>query len=99
MSEYVHAALLLHAVKKEITEDSLKAVVKAAGIDPDEARIKALVASLAEVNVDEVLSSAAAVPAVAAPQVSQPTEAKKPEEKKEEEKKEEEITGLGALFG
>ena len=97
MSEYVHAALLLHAVKKGITEENIKAVIKAAGIDPDESRIKALIASLAEVNVDEVLRSAATAPVASpAPQV---TEAKKPEEKKAPEKKEEEITGLGALFG
>jgi len=99
LSEYVHAALLLHAIKKEITEDNLKAVVKAAGIEPDEARIKALVTSLAEVNVDEILSSSMAVPTVPVPQAAQAPEAKKPEEKKPEEKKEEEITGLGALFG
>jgi len=98
LSEYVHAALLLHAVKKEITEENMKAVVKAAGISPDESRIKALIASLAEVNVDEVLRSAASAPVAASP-APQATEAKKPEEKKAQEKKEEEITGLGALFG
>lgn len=97
MSEYVHAALLLHAVKKEITEENVKAVVKAAGISPDESRIKALIASLAEVNVDEVLRSAATAQ-VATSTAPQATEAK-PEEKKAQEKKEEEITGLGALFG
>ena len=98
MSEYVHAALLLHAVKKGITEENVKAVIKAAGIDPDESRIKALIASLAEVNVDEVLRSAATASVAVSP-APQVTEAKKPEEKKAPEKKEEEITGLGALFG
>ncbi len=58
--EYVYAALLLHAAGKEITEENLKAVLEAAGVTPpDEARIKALVAALEGVNIDEVIEKAA----------------------------------------
>ena len=105
--EYVYAALLLHKAGKEITEDSVKKVVEAAGIKADEVRIKALVAALSEVNIDEVLSSAAVAPVAPAP-AAQPQAEAKPEEKKEEEKKEEEkeekkeeeaLEGLAALFG
>ncbi|MGC9189793.1 MAG: 50S ribosomal protein L12, partial [Conexivisphaera sp.] len=61
--EYVYAALLLHKAGKGVDEDSLKKVVEAAGISADEIRIKALVAALSQVNIDEVLKSATAVAA------------------------------------
>ncbi|AAK40672.1 50S ribosomal protein P1 [Saccharolobus solfataricus] len=105
--EYIYASLLLHSAKKEISEDALKNVLTAAGISVDEVRLKAVVAALKEVNIDEVLKNAAAMPvAVAAqPQATQaqPAAEEKKEEKKEEEKKgpsEEEIaSGLASLFG
>ncbi|AWR94916.1 50S ribosomal protein P1 [Acidianus brierleyi] len=102
--EYIYASLLLHSAKKDITEDSLKNVLTAAGINVDEVRVKAVVAALKEVNIDEVLKNAAAMPVAAAP-AAQPAEKKeaKEEKKEEEEKKgpsEEEIAGgLSSLFG
>ena len=91
MMEYVYSALLLHSAKQPITEENIKKVLEAAGITPDEAKIKALVASLEGVNIDEALQQATV--AVAAPA--------KEEEKKEEEgkKAEEAAAGLSALFG
>ena len=56
--EYVYAALLLHKLKQNITEDSVKNVVQAAGVSPDEVRVKALVAALGEVNIEEALKAA-----------------------------------------
>lgn len=98
--EYVHAVLLLHSAKQPVSEENLKKVIAAAGLQVDEARVKAMVAALEGVNIDEAIKSAA-LPAVAAP--SAPAAPAKPEEKKEEkveEKKEEEaLAGLGALFG
>lgn len=99
--EYVYAALLLHKLKQEINETNVKKVVKAAGIEPDEARVKALVAALNEVNIEEALKSApVAVTAAAPAPAAAPAEAKV-EKKKEEEKKgeEEALAGLSALFG
>jgi len=99
--EYVYAALLLHKLKQEINETNVKKVVKAAGIEPDEARVKALVAALSEVNIEEALKSApVAVTAAAPAPAAAPAEAKV-EKKKEEEKKgeEEALAGLSALFG
>ncbi|MEM1574970.1 MAG: 50S ribosomal protein P1 [Nitrososphaerota archaeon] len=99
---YIYAALLLHGAGKSITEENIKNVVKAAGIEPEEAQIKALVAALSEVNIDEVLKSASLTPIVAQPTAPQAVpEPKKEEKKKEvEEKKEEEaLAGLSALFG
>ncbi|MFP3228722.1 MAG: 50S ribosomal protein P1 [Nitrososphaeria archaeon] len=106
--EYVYAALLLHKAGKEVNEEGVKRVVEAAGIQADEVRIKALIAALSGVNIDEVLKSAMAVPAAApatpAPSAAPAAEAKaeaKKEEKKEEKAKEEEsaLEGLAALFG
>jgi large subunit ribosomal protein L12 len=102
--EYIYGAMLLHAARKEINEDNLSKVLAAAGIQPEETRIKALTAALEGVNIEEAISSAAFAPA---PAVSGPSAAPAKEEKKEEKKKEEEekvseeeaAAGLGALFG
>lgn len=99
--EYVYAAMLLHSAKKDITEEAVKKIVEAAGLEADAARIKALVASLKDVNIEEAIKSASAVAAAPAAAPAAATEEKK-EEKKEEEagKTEEEAAeGLGALFG
>ena len=101
--EYVYAALLLHKLKKDITEDNVKNVIKATGANPDEVKIKALVAALSEVNIDESLKStpmAMAVPATPAAD-SGATQAKDEEtdEKKDEKKEEEALEGLSSLFG
>ncbi|MEM0090463.1 MAG: 50S ribosomal protein P1 [Nitrososphaerota archaeon] len=104
--EYIYAALLLHKAGKPVNEEGIKSILSAAGIQPDDGRVKALVAALSEINIDEVLKSAAAAPfvatATAAPAASAQPEAKPKEEKKEEAKKKEEeeaLAGLSALFG
>jgi large subunit ribosomal protein L12 len=100
--EYVYAALLLHKLKQQINEANVKSVVKAAGTEPDEARVKALVAALSEVNIEEALKSAPVAVAAAAPApAAAAAPGGKPEKKKEEEKKgeEEALAGLSALFG
>jgi large subunit ribosomal protein L12 len=101
--EYIYAALLLHEAKKEITEKEVSGIVKAAGIDANEAMIKATVENLKGVNIEEVLASAMAAPvAVAAAPAGAAPAAEKKEEKKaedEEKKKEEAAAGLSSLFG
>lgn len=94
--ELVYAGLLLHAAKKDISEENVAAVMKAAGAEADAARIKALVASLKAVNIDEAIKQAAAPVAAAAPAAEA-----KPVEKKEDEgkKAEEAAAGLSSLFG
>ncbi len=99
--EYVYAALLLDAAGKEINEQNVIDVVKAAGFSPDEARAKAVVSSLKGVNIKDVIKNAQAaqVQATAAPAQAQGAQPKK-EEKKEEKKSEEEAAGgLAGLFG
>ena len=101
--EYVYASLLLHAAKKEINEEGITKVLEAAGVTPDAARAKALVAALDGVNIEEAISKAAMpVAAVAAAPAAEGGDEKKKEEKKEEDtekKAEEAAAGLGALFG
>jgi large subunit ribosomal protein L12 len=103
--EYIYAALLLHKAGKAIKEDSLKAVLTAAGIAVDESRVKALVAALDGVNIDDAIAKAAVAPVAvaAAPSVAgAPAAAAVPAKEQAEEKKEEEesgMAGLGALFG
>lgn len=105
--EYVYTALLLHKAQQEINEENMKKVLTAAGVKPEESRIKALLAALENVNIDEVIKEASVAQVV---QVgSQPAEVsneeknkEKEEKKKEEEEKkteEEAAAGLGSLFG
>ncbi len=100
--KYVYAALLLHSNAQPINEENVKKVVAAAGGQAEEVQVKALVAALSEVNIDEALKSATAMVPVAAAPAAGPAESKKKEEKpaEDEKKKEEEaLAGLGALFG
>ncbi len=105
--EYVYAAMLLHKAGKEINEKSMSELLTAAGVKADSVRVKALVASLAEVDIDEAIKTAPAMMAAApAPAATEP--AKKEEKPAEKEKKDEEeeskkeeaaMEGLGSLFG
>ncbi|MFH0889734.1 MAG: 50S ribosomal protein P1 [Candidatus Aenigmatarchaeota archaeon] len=99
--EYIYSALLLHSAGKEINENNVKKIVEAAGAQPDEPKIKALVAALQGVNIDEELKKASAPVAVAT--VAAQSETKKEEKKEPEEdtaqKAAEAAAGLSALFG
>lgn len=98
----IYAALLLHSAKKEINENNLKKIVKAIEENVDEAQIKALVAALEGVNIDEAIKSAS-IPVSAPMPVVQPSKEKEEtKEKKEEEvekKAEEAVAALSSLFG
>jgi large subunit ribosomal protein L12 len=65
--EYVYAAMLLHAAGKKINETNLTKVLKGPGIKVDEARVKALVAALDGVDIDDAIKQASAIPAAQAP--------------------------------
>ena len=92
--EYVYSALLLHSAKQPVNEDNIKKILQSVGIKPDESKVKALVASLEGVNIDDAIQQAAV--AVAAPAAKE----EKAEEKEESGKKAEEAAaGLSALFG
>jgi len=101
--EYVYAALLLHKLKKEVNETNISSVVKASGTDVNEAQVKALVAALADVNIDDAIKAAPVAVAAAAPEADAPAaggEAKKKEKPKDTGKTEEAaMEGLSSLFG
>ncbi|QSZ66973.1 50S ribosomal protein P1 [Methanofollis aquaemaris] len=101
--EYIYAALLLHNAGKDINEENVKTVLSAAGIEADDARVKALVAALDGVDIEEAISKAAVAPVAAAPAAAAaaaaPAVEEEAEEEAEEEKEESGMAGLGALFG
>ncbi len=104
--ENIYAAMLLHKAGKEINEASVTKVLEAAGITVDAIQVKALVASLSEVNIEEAIKAAptmmAAAPAAAPAAESKaaaPVEDKKKKAEEEKAKEEAALEGLGALFG
>ena len=97
--EYIYAALVLHNAGKDVTEETVTAVLAAAGIEVENSRVKALIAALDGVDIAEAVAKAAAAPVAvaAAPAAAAAVE----EEVVEEEEEDEEggMAGLGALFG
>ncbi len=93
---YLHAVLLLYGVEKEINESNIVSVLKAAGIDVDNAKAKFLAEAVKGINIEELLKNASVV--AVAPTA---TEAKKEEKPKEDTAKKEEqaAEGLANLFG
>ncbi|MBI2675355.1 MAG: 50S ribosomal protein P1 [Candidatus Aenigmarchaeota archaeon] len=94
--ELVYASLILHSIKQPVSEENIKKIMQAAGATPDGAKIKALVAALEGVNIDEAMKQAVMAQAAPAAPVA---EAKKEEEKKDEQAQEQAVAGLGSLFG
>ena len=109
--EYVYAALILNESGEEINEDNLTAILEAANVDIEESRVKALVAALEDVDIEEAIEEAAAVPAGgAAPaaaggeeaaEEADEEEAEEAAEEEEDDEEDEEASGegLGQLFG
>ena len=104
--EYVYAALMLHKLKKDINEDNITSQVKASGAEVNAAQVKAQVASLADVNIEEAIKAApVAVAAAAAPaaEAAAGGDAKKGEKKEKPaadgKSEEQAMEGLSALFG
>jgi large subunit ribosomal protein L12 len=109
--EYVYAALILNETDEEINEDNITAVLEAAGVDVEESRVKALVAALEDVDIEEAIETAAAAPAAApaggsagGDEESEELEAAEEEEEAAEEEEDDDEDessgeGLGELFG
>ena len=108
--EYVYSALLLHKAGQALNIKNIEAVLTAAGVKPDKGRVKALLAALKGVDIEEALKGAAMPMAVAAPAgaaapaagdapAKDKKKAKKKEKKEDKEEEEEATVGLGSLFG
>jgi large subunit ribosomal protein L12 len=61
--EYVYAALILNESGEEINEENLTSVLESASVDVEQSRVKALVAALEDVDIEEAVEEATAVPA------------------------------------
>lgn len=106
--QYLYSALILQKTGKEITETAIGKILKAAGTEADKARIKSLVAALGEIDIEDALSSAMAMPMAVAPAAgggsavadsgSAPAAAEE-EEEEEGEEVDDDDDGLGSLFG
>ena len=106
--EYVYAALILNETGEEINEDNITGVLEAAGVDVEESRVKALVAALEDVDIEEAIETAAAAPAAGAASGSadaadadadEADEADEAEEAGDDDDEEPSGEGLGDLFG
>ncbi len=102
--EYVYAALMLHKLKKEITEENVTSIIKASGAEVNEAQVKSLVASLADVNIEDAIKAAPVAAAAAAPTAApaEGGEGKKDEKKDEAasgKSEDKAMEGLSSLFG
>ncbi len=100
--EYVYAALLLHKLQKEVNEANISSVVKASGAEVNDAQVKAMVAALADIKIEDAIKAAPV--AVATAPAAAPAEAageEKKEEKPKDDGKTEEaaMEGLSSLFG
>ncbi|WP_144925347.1 50S ribosomal protein P1 [Halorubrum salsamenti] len=113
--EYVYAALILNETGEEINEDNVTGVLEAAGVDVEESRVKALVAALEDVDIEDAIETAAAAPAAGAASggsadAADADEADEADDEADEEEAAEEAAdddeedgdggeGLGELFG
>jgi large subunit ribosomal protein L12 len=110
--EYIYAALLLHNAQKEITEDGVTGILKAAGIEADKGRVKALISALSGVNIKEAVAqaqpayapvamapaaAAAPAPAAAAAEAGKKEKKAKEPEKEEAEEEAKEQAGMEGL--
>lgn len=92
--EYIYAVMLLNKAGKEVSEANVTAVLKAAGVEADAAKVKSLLAALEGVDIEKVIAESSVV--AAAPVAAAPAA-----EKKEEKAAEPEVdasAGLGSLF-
>lgn len=93
--EYVYGALLLHKLGKEINEENLNRVLQASGANIEESKVKSLVISIKDVDIDKELESAVISAAPVAGTVKEEKKAEEPSEDKREAAAE----GLASLFG
>jgi len=99
--EYIYTVMLLNKAGKEVTEDTVAAVLKAAGVEADAAKVKSLIAALDGVDIEQVIAESAT--AVAAPAAGAAPAAAAAAPAKEEKKEEaapaaDAAAGLGSLF-
>ncbi|HRS43048.1 MAG TPA: 50S ribosomal protein P1 [Candidatus Diapherotrites archaeon] len=95
--DYIYAVLLLHKANKEINEANIKSVLTSAGVSADDAKIKGLVATLKDINIEDAIAKASVV--AAAPAATAASETKKEVKEEQVVTEESAAEGLSALFG
>ena len=95
--DYIYAVLLLHKANKEINEANLKSVLTSAGVHADDAKLKGLVATLKDINIEDAIAKASVV--AAAPAAAPAHETKKEVKEEHVVTEESAAEGLSALFG
>lgn len=107
--ELVYAALLLHSADREVNEENVTGVLEGAGLEADSSQVKALLAALEDVDIEDAMNTAVATGAAPAAggadsggSADADAEADNAEEEAEEEEddasEEEAAEGLGSLF-
>ncbi len=95
--DYIYAVLLLHKANKEINEANIKSVLTSAGVSADDAKIKGLVATLKDINIEDAIAKASVV--AVAPAATATSETKKEVKEEQVVTEESAAEGLSALFG
>ncbi|MFQ3275549.1 MAG: large subunit ribosomal protein L12 [Candidatus Nanohaloarchaea archaeon] len=105
--ELVYAALTLHEAGKEVNEENLQSIVDAADLDVEDSEVKALVAALEDVDIEEAMETAVAAGGAPAPSGGSADEGGEAEEEEADEEggdeeeaadEDEAAEGLGDLF-
>lgn len=106
--ELVYAALTLHEAGKEVNEENLSSIVEAADLHVDDSEVKALIAALEDVDIEEAMETAVATGGGKAVPSDDPDQEKGEEDDEEDEEgeepeeegasEEEAAEGLGNLF-
>jgi Ribosomal protein L12E/L44/L45/RPP1/RPP2 len=98
--EYIYTVWLLHEAKKEINADNIKKVLTSVGIEPNDAMVNAVLASLQGVDLDKIKEESLSIaPVQVTPQQVEQKKEEKQEKKVEEKKEEQALEGLSSLFG
>ncbi len=97
--EYIYAVMLLNKANKEVSEAHVTAVLKAAGVTADAAKVKSLIAALDGVDIAKVIAESSVAQVAAAPaHASAPAAHAAPAAHKKEEPAVDAAAGLGSLF-
>lgn len=96
--EYIYAVMLLNKAGKEVSEANVTAVLKAAGVTADSAKVKSLIAALDGVDIAEVIANSSVAVAAAPAASAAPAVEAKVEKKEEAAPAVDASAGLGSLF-
>jgi large subunit ribosomal protein L12 len=95
--EYIYSVMLLNKAGKTVDEKNVSAVLEAAGVKADAAKVKSLIAALDGVDVEKVIAESSVV-STAAPAAAAAPVAAAAAPKKEEAPVVDASAGLAGLF-